>query len=168
MGGRGMVEELFFHRVFVEPGDGAQPPGDRSAGPTPGFEFNGEAFDAGAADHEQRQGACTVPGSELAQVQRVGFPGQASSDRPAIPARNGPFSGRPRLPISEPEPSVLRATLVAHKEPLDVPIGGSSATAAISDDHGKRLALRSVSEPPCRFGASDSVYGPGGEEGADL
>ena len=114
MGGRGMVEELFFHRVFVEPCDGAQPPGNRRAGPTPGFEFPGEAFDIGAADREQRQGAARHQG-ELAQVQRVGFPGQASSNRPAIPTRSGPFFGRPRLPISEPEPPVLRATLVACK-----------------------------------------------------
>ncbi len=31
----------------------------------------------------------------------------------AIPARSGPFLGRPWLLISEPEPPVLRATLVA-------------------------------------------------------
>jgi hypothetical protein len=45
MGGRGMIEKFFFHRVFVQPGDGAQPPGDRGAGPAPGFEFPGETFD---------------------------------------------------------------------------------------------------------------------------
>ena len=56
VGGRGMLEELFFDRVLVEPGDGARPPGDGRAGPAPGFEFPGEAFDVGAADGEQRQG----------------------------------------------------------------------------------------------------------------
>ena len=33
MGSRGVLEEFFFDRVFVEPGDGAQPPGDGRAGP---------------------------------------------------------------------------------------------------------------------------------------
>ena len=55
--GRGMVQEFFLDRVLVESGDGAQPPGDGRAGAAPGLEFSGEAFDVGAADREQRQGA---------------------------------------------------------------------------------------------------------------
>ena len=78
MGGRGVVQELFLHRVTVEPGDGAQPPGDRGAGPAPGFQVAGEAFDVGAADREQSQGAGPAPGGELAQVQGVGLTGQAA------------------------------------------------------------------------------------------
>jgi hypothetical protein len=73
-----MLEEFFLHGVFVEPGDGAQPPGDGGAGPAPGFEFSGEAFDVGAADSEQGQGSGPAPGGELAQVQRVGLSGQAA------------------------------------------------------------------------------------------
>ncbi len=53
--GRRVVQEFFFDRVLVEPGDGAQPPGDGRAGPAPSFEFSGEAFDVGAADGEQGQ-----------------------------------------------------------------------------------------------------------------
>jgi len=77
MGGRRMLEELFFDCVLVEPGDGAQPPGDCGPSPAPGFEFSGEGLDVGAADGEQGQGVGAAPSSELAQVQRVGLPGQA-------------------------------------------------------------------------------------------
>jgi hypothetical protein len=76
--GWGTLQELFFDRVLVEPGDSAQPPGHGRAGPAPDFEFPGEAFDVGAADGEQRQGAGAAPGGELAQVQGVRLPGQAS------------------------------------------------------------------------------------------
>src|SRR5215467_13927165 len=78
MGGRGMLEQLFFDGVLVESGDGAQPPGDGGAGPAPGFQVAGEAFDVGAADREQVQGAGAAPGGELAQVQGVGLTGQAA------------------------------------------------------------------------------------------
>jgi hypothetical protein len=53
MSGRGMLEELFFDRVLVEPGDRAQPPGDGRAGAPFGFQVAGEAFDVGAVDGEQ-------------------------------------------------------------------------------------------------------------------
>jgi hypothetical protein len=65
-----VIQEFFFDGVFVEPGDGAQPPGDGGAGAAPGFEFSGEAFDVGAVDGEQGQGAAAAPGGELAQVRR--------------------------------------------------------------------------------------------------
>ncbi len=56
----------------------------------------GEAFDIGAADGEQVQGAGAAPAGELAQVQRVGLASQA-----AVPGQ---------------EPSkVLAATLSAHR-----------------------------------------------------
>ena len=66
--GRGMFEEVFPDRVLVEPGDGAQPPGDGRAGPAPHLEFPGEAFDVAASDGEQGQGAGAAPGGELPQV----------------------------------------------------------------------------------------------------
>ena len=78
MGGRGVIEEFFLDGVLVEPGDGAQPPGDGGAGAAPGFQVTGEALDVGAADGEQGQGAGAAPGGELAQVQRVGLAGQAA------------------------------------------------------------------------------------------
>ena len=78
-----MLEELFFDRVLVEPGDGGQPPGDGGAGPGPGFQLPGKAFDVDAADGEQGQGAGAAPAGELAQVQGVRFAGQARN-----PARN--------------------------------------------------------------------------------
>jgi hypothetical protein len=68
-----MIQEFLLDRVLVEPGDGAQPAGDGGAGAALGLEFSGEAFDVGAAGREQRQGAGTAPGGELAQVQRVGL-----------------------------------------------------------------------------------------------
>jgi hypothetical protein len=84
-----MLEEFFLDGVFVEPGDGAQPPGDGGAGPAPGFEFSGEAFDVGAADGEQGQGPGPAPVSELAQVECVGLAGQA-----AVPGQE-PGEGEP-------------------------------------------------------------------------
>jgi hypothetical protein len=69
VGGRGILEEFFFDRVLVEPGDGAQPPGDRAAGPAHGFQVPGEGLDVRAADREQGQGPGLAPGGELAQVQ---------------------------------------------------------------------------------------------------
>jgi hypothetical protein len=73
VGGRGMLQEFFLDGIPVEPGDAAQPPGDGRAGAAPGLEFPGEAFDVGAADGEQGQGAGAAPGGDLAQVQRVGL-----------------------------------------------------------------------------------------------
>ena len=83
VGGRGVIQEFFFDGILVEPRDGGQPAGDGGAGASPGFQLAGEAFDVGAADPEQAQGAGTAPASELAQVQGVGLTGQA-----AVPARN--------------------------------------------------------------------------------
>jgi len=62
--GWGMLEELLFDGVLVEPGDGAQPPGHGGAGPAPDFEVPGEALDVGAADSEQVQAAGAAPGGE--------------------------------------------------------------------------------------------------------
>ena len=56
-GGR-VLQELFFDGVLVEPGDGAQPPGDGGAGAAAGFQLAGEGLDVGAADREQRQRSC--------------------------------------------------------------------------------------------------------------
>jgi hypothetical protein len=88
--GRRIIEQLFFDRVLVEP---AMVHNRRMtvAGPAPGFEFPGEAFDVGAADAEQRQGAGAAPGGELAQVQGVRLPGQASvsGQEPARVSRSG-------------------------------------------------------------------------------
>jgi hypothetical protein len=78
MGGRGAVQEFFLHCVFVEPGDGAQPPGDGGAGPASGFQVSGEALDVGAADGEQGHRTGSAPAGELAQVQGVGIAGQAA------------------------------------------------------------------------------------------
>jgi hypothetical protein len=55
VGGGRVLQELFFDGVLIEPGDGAQPPGNRGAGPALGFQFAGEGLDVGAADQEQRQ-----------------------------------------------------------------------------------------------------------------
>jgi hypothetical protein len=76
--GRGVIEEFLFDGVLVEPGDGAQPPGDRGAGPAAGFQFAGVGLDVGAADREQGQGPGAAPAGELAQVEGVGLAGQAA------------------------------------------------------------------------------------------
>jgi hypothetical protein len=72
-----VLEELFLNGVFAEPGDGAQPPGNRRAGPAFRLEFAGEGLRVRAADREQRQRPCPAPAGELAQVEGVGLTGQA-------------------------------------------------------------------------------------------
>jgi len=53
MGGRGVIEEVFLDGVPLEPGDGAQPPGDGGPGPAAGLQITGEALNVSAADLEQ-------------------------------------------------------------------------------------------------------------------
>ena len=69
--GRGMVKELFLHGVLVEPGDGAQPPGDGGAGAALGLQLASEGLDVGPKDREQRQGPCPAPAGELPKVEGV-------------------------------------------------------------------------------------------------
>ena len=57
-----MLEELLFDRVSLEPSDGAQPPDDGGARSHSCFQVAGEAFDIGASDGEQVQGAGAAPG----------------------------------------------------------------------------------------------------------
>jgi hypothetical protein len=73
-----VVQEFFLDGVLAEPGDGAQPPGDRCAGPALGFQFAGEGLDVGAADREQGYGPGPAPAGELSQVKRVCLPGQTA------------------------------------------------------------------------------------------
>ena len=85
-----VIQEFFLDGVAVEPGDGAQPAGDRCAGPSLGLQVAGEAFDVGAADGEQGQGVGAAPGGELAQVKGVGLPGQAAVSG-QVPGEGEPF-----------------------------------------------------------------------------
>ena len=78
-----MLQELFFDRVLVEPGDGAQPPGDGRAGPALEFEFPGEGLDVGAADGDS---ATERARHQLANWRRSRA--LASRVRPRYPARN--------------------------------------------------------------------------------
>jgi hypothetical protein len=57
-----MLEQLFLHRVLVEPGDRAQPAGNGRPGTAAGFQVAGEAFDVGAAGAEQAQVVLLAPG----------------------------------------------------------------------------------------------------------
>jgi len=75
--GRGVIEEFLLDGVAVEPGDGAQPPGDGGPGAAAGLQIAGEAFDVGAASLEQADVMLLAPAGELAQVQRVRFARQA-------------------------------------------------------------------------------------------
>ena len=74
---RRMVEEVFLDRITVEPGDGAQPPGDGGPGPAFRFQVAGEALDVSAPGLEQAQITLLAPASELAQIQGVSLTGQA-------------------------------------------------------------------------------------------
>jgi hypothetical protein len=73
-----VVEEFFFDGVAVEPGDGAQAPGDGGAGAAAGFQVTGEALDVGAAGGEQPQLMVLAPGRVLAQIELLGLAGQAA------------------------------------------------------------------------------------------
>jgi hypothetical protein len=75
--GRRTVKQVFFYRVPVEPGDRAQPAGDRRPGPAFGFQVTGEALDVSAAALEQADVALVAPGGVLPQDQRAGLAGQA-------------------------------------------------------------------------------------------
>ena len=73
-----MVQQLFFHGVPVEPGEGAQASGDGGPGPAAGFQVAGEKLDVGATGGGQAQLVLLAPAGELAQVQFVGLAGQAA------------------------------------------------------------------------------------------
>ena len=51
-----MIQQVFLHRVPVEPGDGAQPAGDCGASTAPGFQLPGEGLDVGTPDGERGYG----------------------------------------------------------------------------------------------------------------
>src|SRR6266516_2355138 len=73
-----MIQQVFLRRVAVEPGDGAQAPGEGGPGAAAGFQVMGEAFNISAVRLEQVQVVLLAPGRELAQVQLVRFAGQAA------------------------------------------------------------------------------------------
>jgi len=77
LGGGRVIEELLLDGVPVEPGDGAQPPGDGGPGAAAGLQIAGEAFDVGAASLEQADVRLLASAGELAQVQRVRLARQA-------------------------------------------------------------------------------------------
>ena len=68
------------------------PPGDGGPGAAHRLQLAGEAFDVGAADGEQGQGAGAAPGSELAQVQRIGLCCQSAVSGQE-PGEGEPFGG---------------------------------------------------------------------------
>ena len=47
-----MVEKFFLDGAAVEPGDGAEPPGDGGPGPAAGLQVTGEELNVGAAGGE--------------------------------------------------------------------------------------------------------------------
>ena len=61
MSGWGVIEEFLLDGVAVEPGDGAQPPGDGGPGAAAGFQVAGETLDVGAASLEQSDVVLPAP-----------------------------------------------------------------------------------------------------------
>lgn len=78
MGSRGAIEQVFLHRVAVEPGDGAQSAGDGCPCAAAGLQVAGKALDVGTAGLEQAQVALVAPARVPAQVQLIRFAGQAA------------------------------------------------------------------------------------------
>jgi hypothetical protein len=75
--GRRTVKQVFFYRVPAEPGDRAQPAGDRRPGLAFGFQVTGEALDLSTTALEQADVALAAPGGVLPQDQRAGLADQA-------------------------------------------------------------------------------------------
>src|SRR5213078_5181017 len=78
MSGGRVLKQIFLDGVAVEPGHGAQPPGDGGPGSAAGLQVAGEALDVRAAYLEQAQVTLLAPSGELAQVQGIRFAGQAA------------------------------------------------------------------------------------------
>jgi hypothetical protein len=93
MGGRGVLQQLLLDGVPIEPGDRAQPAGDRGPGPAAGFQVPGEALDVRAAGLEQGQAMLAAPAGELAQVQLIRLAGQAGVAGQE-PGQGEPLGGR--------------------------------------------------------------------------
>jgi len=74
-----VLQQLLLDGVLIEPGDRAQPAGDRGAGPAAGFQVPGEALDVRPAGLEQVQVMLAAPAGELAQVQLIRLAGQAGA-----------------------------------------------------------------------------------------
>src|SRR5262249_37304757 len=89
----GMVEQVFFDGVFVEPGDGAQAAGDSGPGPAAGLHVPGEALNVGAAGLGQGEGGLLAPAGGLGAGPGIRPPGQARGNGPGpvrgpgVPAR---------------------------------------------------------------------------------
>jgi hypothetical protein len=66
MGGRGVLEQFLLYGVPIEPGDRAQPAGDRGPGPAAGFQVPGGALDVRVPSLEQVQAMLAAPAGELA------------------------------------------------------------------------------------------------------
>jgi hypothetical protein len=77
-----MIEKFFFDCVLVEPGDGAQAPGDGGPGAAAGFQVAAEELDVGAAGLDQVQLVLLTPARKLAQIQLIRLAGQ-----PAVPGQ---------------------------------------------------------------------------------
>ena len=72
-----MIQQLFLDGVPVEPGDRAQPAGDRGPRPASGLKVPGEALDVGPTGIEEPDEVLLALAGELAQIQGVGLAGQA-------------------------------------------------------------------------------------------
>ena len=83
-----MIQQVFLHRVPVEPGDGAQPPGD--GGPGAGLQIAGEALDVRAAGLEQAQVVLVAPATMTHLTVR---PERMTTQRHmALPNRSSPLT----------------------------------------------------------------------------
>jgi hypothetical protein len=73
-----MIEQLFLHRIPVEPGHRAQAAGDSGTGPPAGFQVAGEGLNISAPGLKEMQLMLLSPAGELPQIQLVGLPRQAA------------------------------------------------------------------------------------------
>ena len=91
MRGRGMVEQVFLHRVLVEPGDRTQAAGNGRPGAAAGFQVAGEALDIRTPGLEQAQVVLLAPAAVLAQIQGICLAGQAGVTSQGEPLRLGEY-----------------------------------------------------------------------------
>lgn len=127
---------LFFG-VAVEPGNRAQPAGNRGRCLTPGFQLSCVRLDVGPSDIEKTQLVVVAEHDELPKIQGVGVTGEApvASEEPGNgnvggictlgvvdndggrwrPSSHSADSGAPGLPGDRSPPALISVTLVARR-----------------------------------------------------
>jgi hypothetical protein len=161
---RGVLQQLFFDGVAVEPGDGAQPSRRGGPGLPRGLEVPTEALDVGPAGGEQGQAVAVAPGGELAQVQgRPAGSGRCTRARnPANASRSCSENTGPAGTRAAEVVVVATGTSMSGRDQVRSPAANDHlklrTPAVITPGDGRRARDQALDAPdrrlgaPCRFG----------------